>query len=105
MFLELMASKLYGVTKVRSTKENAVCLHEFHSWYHEFTDVVHYIEREDATITQSPWFLCTFTTDNDPKHTSKATVAFTKKNRVNVIQWPSMSNDLNPIEHLQYGEF
>ncbi|CAI9598473.1 unnamed protein product [Staurois parvus] len=38
--------------------------------------------------------------DNDPKHTSKTTVAFLKNNRVKEIQWPSMSSDLNPIEHL-----
>ncbi len=41
-----------------------------------------------------------FQHDNDPKHTSKATVGFLKKNRVKVIQWPSMSPHLNPIEHL-----
>ncbi len=41
-----------------------------------------------------------FQHDNDPKHTSKATVGFLKKNRVKVIQWPSMSPDLNPIEQI-----
>ncbi len=39
-----------------------------------------------------------FQHDNDPKHTSKATVGFLKKNGVKVIQWPSMSPDLNPIK-------
>ncbi len=38
--------------------------------------------------------------DNDPKHTSKTTTALIKKLRVKVIDWPSMSPDLNPFEHL-----
>ncbi len=33
-------------------------------------------------------------------NTCKATVGFLKKNREKVIQWPSMSPYLNPIEHL-----
>ncbi len=36
----------------------------------------------------------------DPKHTSKTTTALLKKLRVKVMDWPSMSPDLTPLEHL-----
>ncbi len=119
MFLELMASKLYGVAKVRNTKKNAWCLQWnmvvavslcgaawvllvsgscislMASWIHKCT-ALHWKRR----CYHHSVLLALFQHDNDPKHTSKATVGFLKKNRVKVIQWPSMSRDLNPIEHL-----
>ncbi len=41
-----------------------------------------------------------FQHDNDPKHTSKTPTALLKKLRVKVMDWPRVSPDLNPIEHL-----
>ena len=38
--------------------------------------------------------------DNDPKHTSKSTSEWLKKNNVKTLEWPSQSPDLNPIEML-----
>ncbi len=36
--------------------------------------------------------------DDDPKHTAKATQEFLKVKKWNILQWPSQSPDLNPIE-------
>ncbi|KAK3562989.1 hypothetical protein QTP86_013253 [Hemibagrus guttatus] len=38
--------------------------------------------------------------DNDPKHTSKSTSEWLKKNKMKTLDWPSQSPDLNPIEML-----
>jgi len=41
-----------------------------------------------------------FQQDNDPKHTSRVASEFLRENMPEVIDWPSNSPDLNPIENL-----
>ena len=38
--------------------------------------------------------------DNARPHTARATTQFLTTNNVNVMEWPSMSPDLSPIEHI-----
>ena len=42
----------------------------------------------------------TFQQNNARAHTSRATRDFLQQNNVNVMNWPALTPDLNPIEHL-----
>ncbi|KAG1033131.1 hypothetical protein G6F43_013626 [Rhizopus delemar] len=41
-----------------------------------------------------------FQHDNDPKHTSKLVKEYLKEQSYSILEWPTQSLDLNPIENM-----
>jgi len=61
---------------------------------------VEIVERHILEINQMLGDDWRFQQDNDPKHTSRIAKTFLNDNVPEVMDWPSNSPDLNPIENL-----
>ena len=53
---------------------------------------------ENASRVMPPRWV--FQQDNDPKHTAKETSELLRRRAPEILDWPSYSPDLNPIENL-----
>jgi transposase len=58
-----------------------------------------YIDILSRNINYNPHMII-FQDDNDPKHRSRMTLEWKNLNRLESLNWPSNSPDMNPIEHV-----
>uniref|UniRef100_A0A8R1IJU5 DDE_3 domain-containing protein n=1 Tax=Caenorhabditis japonica TaxID=281687 RepID=A0A8R1IJU5_CAEJA len=65
-----------------------------------------YVYEDILKNTMRPWARANlsrswvFQQDNDPKHTSGHVANWFRRRRVDLLEWPSQSSDLNPFEHM-----
>ena len=58
-----------------------------------------YVWRKKGGL-QKAWSQMGLPNGHDPKHTSKVVAKWLKDDEVKVLEWPSQSPDLNPIENV-----
>lgn len=64
----------------------------------EYTNILSSCLCESAEKMGIPQYI--FQQDNDPKHTSKLAKEYFAENKIDVMDWPAQSPDMNPIENI-----
>src|SRR5690242_1790443 len=78
-------------------KNSLVLFYKYYGW----TLLCKNIANPTSTCcTKDVWGELALQQDNDPKHTSRVAKEFIAENSIHLIDWPSNSPDINPIENM-----